>query len=149
MIDMEGKTAANLGEIMREMDGKTGEGIYKRKENAPYFRTVRRGGESFRCSKADGSLFVDVLPLADESVRFPLSIPQSSAFHFSLRVVVHSVVSTKYFEMVVMAVICMSSISLAAEDPVDEDNPRNRVLQYMDYCFTGVFACEMLLKVGI
>uniref|UniRef100_A0A1I8A8I5 Ion_trans domain-containing protein n=1 Tax=Steinernema glaseri TaxID=37863 RepID=A0A1I8A8I5_9BILA len=48
--------------------------------------------------------------------------------------------------MMVMAVICMSSISLAAEDPVDEENPRNKVLQYMDYCFTGVFACEMLLK---
>lgn len=49
--------------------------------------------------------------------------------------------------MVVMAVICFSSISLAAEDPVDDENPANRVLQYFDYCFTGVFACEMLLKV--
>lgn len=60
---------------------------------------------------------------------------------------VHSVVATKYFEMVVMTVICMSSISLAAEDPVDDENQWNRVLQYFDYCFTGVFACEMLLKV--
>ena len=59
----------------------------------------------------------------------------------------HSIVCTKYFEMVVMTVICLSSISLAAEDPVYEENPRNKVLQYMDYCFTGVFACEMLLKV--
>jgi hypothetical protein len=48
---------------------------------------------------------------------------------------------------VVMAVICASSISLAAEDPVDDENPRNKILQYFDYCFTGVFACEMLLKV--
>lgn len=61
---------------------------------------------------------------------------------------VHSIVSTKYFEMLVMAVICFSSISLAAEDPVDEENTRNKVLQYMDYCFTGVFAVEMLLKVS-
>ncbi|KAK0403052.1 hypothetical protein QR680_016690 [Steinernema hermaphroditum] len=77
-------------------------------------------------------------------------VPYSSMFFLSptnpLRVLVHSVVCTKYFEMMVMAVICMSSISLAAEDPVDEENPRNKVLQYMDYCFTGVFACEMLLK---
>jgi len=77
-------------------------------------------------------------------------VPYSSMFILSptnpFRCLVHSVVSTKYFEMVVMAVICMSSISLAAEDPVDDDNPRNRVLQYFDYCFTGVFAVEMLLK---
>nr|AXF54067.1 voltage-dependent calcium channel A type alpha-1 [Ditylenchus destructor] len=77
-------------------------------------------------------------------------VPYSSMFILSptnpFRCRVHSVVATKYFEMVVMAVICLSSISLAAEDPVDDDNPRNRVLQYFDYCFTGVFACEMLLK---
>ncbi|KJH46009.1 hypothetical protein DICVIV_07927 [Dictyocaulus viviparus] len=77
-------------------------------------------------------------------------VPYTSMFFLSpsnpLRVVVHSIVCTKYFEMMVMGVICLSSISLAAEDPVDEDNPRNKVLQYMDYCFTGVFACEMLLK---
>uniref|UniRef100_A0A0N4ZYK0 Voltage-dependent calcium channel type A subunit alpha-1 n=1 Tax=Parastrongyloides trichosuri TaxID=131310 RepID=A0A0N4ZYK0_PARTI len=77
-------------------------------------------------------------------------VPYSSMFIFSptncLRVFVHSFVSTKYFEMFVMFVICLSSIALSAEDPVDEENPRNKVLQYMDYCFTGVFACEMLLK---
>ncbi|ETN78652.1 transporter, cation channel family protein [Necator americanus] len=77
-------------------------------------------------------------------------VPYTSMFFLSpsnpLRVMVHSIVCTKYFEMMVMGVICLSSISLAAEDPVDEENPRNKVLQYMDYCFTGVFACEMLLK---
>ncbi|KAI6210463.1 Voltage-dependent calcium channel A type alpha-1 [Aphelenchoides besseyi] len=77
-------------------------------------------------------------------------VPYSSMFILSqtnpLRRLVHSVVSTKYFEMVVMAVICLSSISLAAEDPVEEDSQWNRILQYFDYCFTGVFACEMLLK---
>jgi hypothetical protein len=46
-----------------------------------------------------------------------------------------------------MIVICLSSISLAAEDPVDEDAPRNRILSYIDYAFTGVFTVELLLKV--
>ncbi|CAK5122112.1 unnamed protein product [Meloidogyne enterolobii] len=77
-------------------------------------------------------------------------VPYSSMFILSptnpFRCLVHSVVATKYFEMVVMVVICASSISLAAEDPVDDENPRNKILQYFDYCFTGVFACEMLLK---
>ena len=80
-------------------------------------------------------------------------VPYSSMFFLSptnpFRVLIHSIVCTKYFEMMVMTVICLSSVSLAAEDPVDEENPRNKVLQYMDYCFTGVFACEMLLKVHI
>ncbi len=66
---------------------------------------------------------------------------------FRVRVLVHSIVQTKYFEMTVMAVICMSSMALAAEDPVHEDSTRNNVLQYMDYCFTGVFTVEMVLKV--
>ncbi|CAJ0582996.1 unnamed protein product, partial [Mesorhabditis spiculigera] len=77
-------------------------------------------------------------------------VPYSSMFFLSttnpIRVLVHAICSTKYFEMVVMIVILLSSISLAAEDPVWEDNPRNMYLQYLDYCFTGVFACEMFLK---
>lgn len=59
----------------------------------------------------------------------------------------HNIVSTKYFEMFVMIVICLSSISLAAEDPVDETSERNQVLQYLDYAFTCVFTIELVLKV--
>lgn len=46
-----------------------------------------------------------------------------------------------------MIVICLSSISLAAEDPVHENSLRNLVLNYLDYAFTGVFTVELLLKV--
>lgn len=46
-----------------------------------------------------------------------------------------------------MLIITMSSIALAAEDPVDENSYRNEVLNYFDYAFTGVFTVEMLLKV--
>lgn len=46
-----------------------------------------------------------------------------------------------------MVVICLSSIALATEDPVDENSPRNTVLNYFDYAFTGVFTIEMILKV--
>lgn len=41
----------------------------------------------------------------------------------------------------------MSSIALAAEDPVDENSYRNEILNYFDYAFTGVFAIELLLKI--
>jgi hypothetical protein len=47
-----------------------------------------------------------------------------------------------------MIVICLSSISLAAEDPVNENSRRNRILNYLDYAFTGVFTIELLLKVS-
>jgi len=46
-----------------------------------------------------------------------------------------------------MIVICASSIALAAEDPVHEHSPRNRILNTFDFVFTGVFTVEMVLKV--
>ncbi|KRZ04279.1 Voltage-dependent calcium channel type A subunit alpha-1 [Trichinella zimbabwensis] len=70
-------------------------------------------------------------------------VPYSSLFIFSpknrFRLFVHKIVCTKYFEMAIMVVISLSSISLAAEDPVDESNPRNKYLNYLDYAFTAVF----------
>lgn len=59
----------------------------------------------------------------------------------------HWVVNMKYFDFFIMVVISLSSIALAAEDPVIEDSPRNKILQYFDYAFTGVFTIEMILKV--
>lgn len=47
-----------------------------------------------------------------------------------------------------MVVISLSSIALAAEDPVEEGSFRNEILNYFDYAFTGVFTVEMVLKVG-
>ena len=48
-----------------------------------------------------------------------------------------------------MIIISLSSISLAAEDPVVEDSEWNRILNYFDYAFTGVFTVEMVLKVRL
>ena len=47
-----------------------------------------------------------------------------------------------------MVVISLSSIALAAEDPVDEESTRNTILEYFDYAFTCVFTIEMILKVS-
>lgn len=41
----------------------------------------------------------------------------------------HYVVNLRYFEMCILIVITMSSIALAAEDPVQADAPRNNVSQ--------------------
>ena len=47
-----------------------------------------------------------------------------------------------------MIIIILSSIALAAEDPVQEQSERNHILTYFDYVFTGIFAVEMILKVS-
>lgn len=46
-----------------------------------------------------------------------------------------------------MFVIALSSIALAAEDPVDEDSGINKILNTIDYGFTAVFTFEMVLKI--
>lgn len=44
-----------------------------------------------------------------------------------LRRFCHYIVTMRYFEMVILVVIALSSIALAAEDPVRADSPRNNV----------------------
>ena len=63
------------------------------------------------------------------------------------RLAVHKVVTYPFFDTLIMIIIVLSSIALAAEDPVDEKSPRNKVLTYFDYIFTTIFAVEMVLKV--
>uniref|UniRef100_A0A8I5UBP1 Voltage-dependent N-type calcium channel subunit alpha-1B n=1 Tax=Pongo abelii TaxID=9601 RepID=A0A8I5UBP1_PONAB len=68
------------------------------------------------------------------------------AFPHRLRRFCHYIVTMRYFEMVILVVIALSSIALAAEDPVRTDSPRNNALKYLDYIFTGVFTFEMVIK---
>ncbi|XP_057660003.1 voltage-dependent calcium channel type A subunit alpha-1 isoform X38 [Diorhabda carinulata] len=78
-------------------------------------------------------------------------LPYSSMFILSstnpVRRGAHWVVNLRYFDFFIMIVICLSSIALACEDPVDENAFRNVILDKFDYAFTSVFAVEMLLKV--
>ncbi|XP_053950332.1 voltage-dependent calcium channel type A subunit alpha-1 isoform X12 [Anastrepha ludens] len=78
-------------------------------------------------------------------------LPYSSMFILSptnpIRRGAHWVVNLRYFDFFIMIVISLSSIALAAEDPVREHSPRNKILNYFDYAFTGVFTIEMLLKI--
>ena len=78
-------------------------------------------------------------------------LPYSSMFIFSstnpIRKAAHWVVNMKYFDAFIMIIIAMSSISLAMEDPVQENSESNKILNKLDYAFTGVFTVEMLLKV--
>ncbi|CAF0744257.1 unnamed protein product [Brachionus calyciflorus] len=86
----------------------------------------------------------------DESGPRPM-VPYSCMFILGtdnfIRKGVHYIVTLKYFDLLIMLVIGGSSIALATEDPVNEDSPRNVILNYLDYGFTAVFTVEMVLKI--
>ncbi|OAF65509.1 hypothetical protein A3Q56_06781, partial [Intoshia linei] len=63
------------------------------------------------------------------------------------RKLIHIIVNYKYFDVFITIVICLSSIALAAEDPVHSDSLRNDILDYIDYAFTIIFTIEMILKI--
>ncbi|XP_073076774.1 voltage-dependent N-type calcium channel subunit alpha-1B isoform X7 [Manis javanica] len=114
----------------------------------PEETTVVPSGHVDLESQADGKKEAE----ADDGMRSgprPI-VPYSSMFCLSptnlLRRLCHSIVTMRYFEMVILVVIALSSIALAAEDPVRTDSPRNNALKYMDYIFTGVFTFEMVIK---
>lgn len=78
-------------------------------------------------------------------------LPYSSLFILSstnpVRVGLHWIVTKPFFDGFIMFVILLSSAALAAEDPVQENHPRNKLLKFFDYGFTGIFAVECLLKI--
>ncbi|XP_078424367.1 voltage-dependent L-type calcium channel subunit alpha-1C [Cetorhinus maximus] len=78
-------------------------------------------------------------------------MPDASAFFVfnttnRFRVLCHRIVNDNIFTNLILFFILMSSISLAAEDPVRQDTKRNQVLTYADYVFTSIFTVEIILK---
>ncbi|TRY57166.1 hypothetical protein DNTS_003263 [Danionella cerebrum] len=86
----------------------------------------------------------------EETRDAPKGPPPVSMFIFKpenpVRRACHYIVNLRYFEMSILLVIAASSIALAAEDPVNTNSERNKVLRYFDYVFTGVFTFEMIIK---
>ncbi|XP_013782455.2 muscle calcium channel subunit alpha-1-like, partial [Limulus polyphemus] len=78
-------------------------------------------------------------------------IPQASSFFIfsntnKVRVMCHRIINHSIFSNIVLACILISSTMLAAEDPLNANSARNRVLNYFDYFFTTVFTIEITLK---
>ncbi|XP_056366844.1 voltage-dependent L-type calcium channel subunit alpha-1F [Oenanthe melanoleuca] len=81
-------------------------------------------------------------------------IPEGSAFFLlsstnPLRVKCHALINHHIFTNLILVFIILSSISLAAEDPVRAHSPRNHILGYFDYAFTSIFTVEILLKMTV
>uniref|UniRef100_A0A8C5T0J7 Voltage-dependent L-type calcium channel subunit alpha n=1 Tax=Laticauda laticaudata TaxID=8630 RepID=A0A8C5T0J7_LATLA len=67
-------------------------------------------------------------------------------FSTSLRVGCHKLIHHHIFTNLILVFIILSSISLAAEDPIRAHSFRNNILGYFDYAFTSIFTVEILLK---
>ncbi|XP_062855013.1 calcium channel, voltage-dependent, L type, alpha 1F subunit [Trichomycterus rosablanca] len=81
-------------------------------------------------------------------------IPEGSAFFClsksnPIRVGCHIVINHHIFTNLILVFIILSSISLAAEDPIRAHSFRNNVLGYADYAFTSIFTVEILLKMTV
>uniref|UniRef100_A0A8C2ZCH9 Voltage-dependent L-type calcium channel subunit alpha n=1 Tax=Cyclopterus lumpus TaxID=8103 RepID=A0A8C2ZCH9_CYCLU len=91
-------------------------------------------------------------PLSDIHLKEKaIPMPEARAFFvFShtnqFRVLCHKIVNHNIFTNLILFFILLSSISLAAEDPVKNDSFRNQILGYADHVFTGLFTIEIILK---
>ncbi|XP_043932539.1 voltage-dependent L-type calcium channel subunit alpha-1S isoform X2 [Protopterus annectens] len=87
------------------------------------------------------------LQLKEKAVPMPAA---SSFFIFSptnkIRVLCHRIVNATTFTNIILLFILLSSVSLAAEDPIQPESFRNQVLAYFDIVFTSVFTAEIVLK---
>lgn len=79
------------------------------------------------------------------------SVPEHRAFFVlgpenPVRIRVNTFIWYPWFDRVILGCICISSILIAVEDPVNPAAPRNLILNYFDYVFSAIFISEMLLK---
>uniref|UniRef100_A0A6Q2XZB8 Voltage-dependent L-type calcium channel subunit alpha n=1 Tax=Esox lucius TaxID=8010 RepID=A0A6Q2XZB8_ESOLU len=94
-------------------------------------------------------------PMADLQLKEEVvPMPQTYSFFIfgpenKFRKVCHKIINATPFTNFILAFILLSSISLAAEDPIDPRSFRNKVLAYADIVFTTVFTIEIVLKMTV
>ncbi|TSN76587.1 Dihydropyridine-sensitive L-type skeletal muscle calcium channel subunit alpha-1 [Bagarius yarrelli] len=92
---------------------------------------------------ADLQLKETVVPMPEASSFFLFS-PQNK-----FRKLCHRAINATPFTNFILLLILLSSISLAAEDPIDPKSFRNKILAYADIVFTTVFTIEIVLKMTV
>ncbi|XP_030379796.1 voltage-dependent calcium channel type A subunit alpha-1 isoform X3 [Scaptodrosophila lebanonensis] len=130
-----------LQELEKEMEALQGDGVHLENGDGAAAATKGKSKKKDEEKKEEEEVTEGPKPMLPYSSMFILS-PTNP-----IRRGAHWVVNLPYFDFFIMVVISMSSIALAAEDPVRENSRRNEILNYFDYAFTGVFTIEMLLKI--
>uniref|UniRef100_A0AAQ4QU51 Voltage-dependent L-type calcium channel subunit alpha n=1 Tax=Gasterosteus aculeatus aculeatus TaxID=481459 RepID=A0AAQ4QU51_GASAC len=91
-------------------------------------------------------------PMADLQLKEEaVPMPEASSFFIfgpqnKFRKLCHRIINATTFTNIILLFILLSSISLAAEDPIDPMSFRNQVLASADIVFTSVFTAEIVLK---
>ncbi|XP_041748107.1 dihydropyridine-sensitive L-type skeletal muscle calcium channel subunit alpha-1 [Coregonus clupeaformis] len=94
-------------------------------------------------------------PMADLQLKEEVvPIPEASSFYIfspqnKFRKLSHRIINATTFTNTILLFILLSSISLAAEDPIDPMSFRNQVLASADVVFTSVFTVEVVLKMTV
>ncbi|XP_057213026.1 calcium channel, voltage-dependent, L type, alpha 1S subunit, b [Triplophysa rosa] len=94
-------------------------------------------------------------PMADLQLKETVvPMPEASSFFIfgpqnKFRKLCHRIINHTTFTNIILLFILLSSISLAAEDPIDPRSFRNKVLAYADIVFTTVFTIEIVLKMTV
>ncbi|XP_028853746.1 calcium channel, voltage-dependent, L type, alpha 1S subunit, a [Denticeps clupeoides] len=94
-------------------------------------------------------------PMADLQLKEEaVPMPETSSFFIfgpqnKFRKLCHRIINATTFTNIILLFILLSSISLAAEDPIDPMSFRNKVLAYADIVFTSVFTAEIVLKMTV
>ncbi|XP_013922794.1 PREDICTED: voltage-dependent L-type calcium channel subunit alpha-1S, partial [Thamnophis sirtalis] len=86
------------------------------------------------------------LPLTELPGNTKMIVQALREFKGQIRVLCHRIVNATWFTNFILLFILLSSISLAAEDPIRADSFRNQILSYFDIGFTSVFTVEIILK---
>uniref|UniRef100_A0A7N6BQF8 Voltage-dependent L-type calcium channel subunit alpha n=1 Tax=Anabas testudineus TaxID=64144 RepID=A0A7N6BQF8_ANATE len=127
------------------------------KSLSSFFRHIIGPAEGYSLIFCFIFLYVGVAPLKPEfsgPKEKIVPIPDGSSFFIlgkknCLRVACHNLIHHPYFTNFILIFIILSSISLAAEDPIKSHSFRNIVLGYADYVFTSVFTVEIVLKMTV
>ncbi|KAL3063951.1 hypothetical protein OYC64_000292 [Pagothenia borchgrevinki] len=123
------------------------------KETYPAINTPAGGDEEDNENLPEVPLGPRPLRLSELTIKEKtLPIPTGSAFFiFSstnpFRVFCHKLINHHIFTNLILVFIMLSSVSLAAEDPIRNCSARNIILGYFDYAFTAIFTVEILLKI--
>ncbi|XP_072537832.1 calcium channel, voltage-dependent, L type, alpha 1S subunit, b isoform X1 [Salminus brasiliensis] len=94
-------------------------------------------------------------PMADLQLKETVvPMPEASSFFIfgpqnKFRKLCHRAINATPFTNFILLLILLSSISLAAEDPIDPKSFRNQILAYADIVFTTVFTIEIVLKMTV
>uniref|UniRef100_A0A8C4SBI2 Voltage-dependent L-type calcium channel subunit alpha n=1 Tax=Erpetoichthys calabaricus TaxID=27687 RepID=A0A8C4SBI2_ERPCA len=125
--------------------------------DADNINTNKKGKELsvIRADTAKSQSTSNIDKLADFAPKEKVTpIPDGSAFFClsktnPIRVACHALINHHIFTNLILVFIILSSISLAAEDPIRAHSSRNQVLGYFDYAFTSIFTVEILLKMTV